>query len=50
MACSKCKKKQQREEILKEVEKTERVVKVFGLIILGLSLYGVFSLIYNLVT
>jgi len=49
MACSKCKKKQQREEIMREVERTEGVVKVFGLIILGLSVYGLVSLIYNLV-
>lgn len=44
MACSKCKKKREREEILKEIETTEKYVKIFFLVILGLALYGIYSI------
>ena len=44
-SCSKCKKKQEREEILQEVIKVEKVIKVFLFIVLGLSLYGFYKLL-----
>jgi len=43
--CSKCKKKQEREELLQEVIKVERGVKVFLFVGLGLSLYGLYKLL-----
>jgi len=44
MACSKCKKQKQREEVLSEVAKVERPIKVFIFIVLGLGVYGLVSL------
>jgi len=44
MACTKCKKKQEREMVQREVVKMERSIKVIFLIFLGLTLYGVYSL------
>ena len=45
MACSKCKKKQEREEILREMEKTEGIVKYVFLGVIILSIYGLYSLV-----
>jgi hypothetical protein len=45
MACSKCKKKEERKRMEKEIIKNERMV-VFFMVILGIaSVYGVYSLI-----
>ena len=44
MACSKCKKQKQREEVLAEVAKVERPIKVFLVIVLGLGVFGLISL------
>jgi precorrin-3B methylase len=45
MACSKCKKKEERERMEKEIIKNEKMVIVF-MISLGIaSVYGVYSLI-----
>jgi len=45
MACSKCKKKEERKRIEKEIIKNERMV-IFFMVILGIaSVYGVYSLI-----
>jgi hypothetical protein len=49
MACSKCKKKQERDEILHEVLKVEKKIKIFGVVILVLTLYGLFSIISSLI-
>jgi hypothetical protein len=49
MSCNTCKKKKERDEILKEVHRVEKGVKIFGVIILLLSLYGIFSLISSLI-
>lgn len=51
MACSKCKKQKQREEVLSEIAKVERPIKVFLVIVLGLGAYGLISLfryVFNL--
>ena len=48
MACSSCKKKQERDEILKEVSRVEKRVKIFGIVILVLCLYGLYSLVSSL--
>lgn len=47
-SCSKCKKKEEREEMLREVIKVERGVKIFLLIFLGFSLYGIYKLLSQL--
>jgi hypothetical protein len=45
MACSKCKKKEERKRMEKEIIKNERMV-IFFMVILGIaSVYGVYSLI-----
>ena len=49
MSCSKCKKKQERDEILHEVLKVEKKIKIFGVVILVLTLYGLFSIISSLI-
>lgn len=48
MACSKCKKKQEREAILKELNRVEKKVKVGAVVILLLTLYGIYSLVSSL--
>jgi len=49
MACNKCKKKQEREQMMREIEKTESVVKYFAIGIVVLALYGLYSLISFLI-
>ena len=49
MACNKCKKKQEREQMMKEIEKTESVVKYIAIGLFILSLYGLYSLISFLI-
>jgi hypothetical protein len=44
MACNKCKKKKEREYIEAQLEKTESIVKFVFVIIVGLSIYGLYSL------
>jgi len=48
MACSKCKKQKQREEVLAEVIKVEKKIKIFFFIILALGLYGLGSILISL--
>ena len=48
MACSKCKKKQEREVILKELDRVEKKVKIGAVVILLLTLYGIYSLVSSL--
>ena len=45
MACSKCKKQKQREEVLAEVAKVERPIKIFLVVVFGLGIWGLVSLI-----
>jgi len=45
MACSKCKKKEERERMEKEIIKNEKMVIVFMVAIGIASVYGVYSLI-----
>jgi len=49
MACSSCKKKQEREQLLKEYEKVERGVKIIILMVVLLSVYGLYSLVTALI-
>ena len=45
MACSKCKKREERKRMEKEMIKNERII-IFIMVILGIaSVYGVYSLI-----
>lgn len=45
MACSKCKKKEERERMEKEIIKNEKMVIAF-MVVLGIaSVYGIYSLI-----
>jgi hypothetical protein len=46
MACNKCKKKQEMDIISRELEKTEKKIKIFFGVILVLALYGIYSLIF----
>jgi hypothetical protein len=50
MACTKCKKKEQREQLERELRKTERPV-IIGMIIVGsLFLYGMVELISKIIS
>lgn len=49
MACSKCKKKELRDAVEKEAMKMNKWVILTALIILSLSVYGLYSLIVNLI-
>jgi hypothetical protein len=47
MSCTKCKKKEMREQVEKEILKMEKWVTVAIIIVIGTSLYGLFSFIKN---
>ncbi len=50
MACNKCKKKEQREQLERELRKTERPV-IIGMIIVGtLFVYGVVVLVSKIIS
>lgn len=46
MACNKCKKKQEKEQILKQINRTEKKVIYIFIGMIALALYGVYSLIF----
>lgn len=48
MSCTKCKKKQEREMMMKEVDRIESYIKIGLLIVASLAIYGVVSLISSL--
>jgi L-cystine uptake protein TcyP (sodium:dicarboxylate symporter family) len=48
MACSKCKKRQEMMELEKQLGRVDKWVISFIVIVLSLSIYGVFSLIFKL--
>jgi L-cystine uptake protein TcyP (sodium:dicarboxylate symporter family) len=49
MACSKCKKKEMREQMEKEILKTEKWVITVVILVVGAATYGLFSLIKNFI-
>jgi|SaaInl85LU_5_DNA_1037374.scaffolds.fasta_scaffold00315_4 hypothetical protein len=50
MSCSKCKKKEEREFIEKEINRLERPVQIFVFAGLALTLYGIVSLVIKVVS
>lgn len=46
MGCNKCKKKQEMEAISKELDKTEKKIKIFFGVVVLLAIYGLYSLIF----
>jgi hypothetical protein len=49
MACSKCKKKEMREQMEKEIQKVEKWVLLSIVLMVGAAVYGLYSMIKDLI-
>lgn len=50
MSCSKCKKKEEREFLEKQIDRIEKPVVIIGTVIVSLTLYGLWSLVSKIIS